>query len=119
MGKLFFALPFLKVLARPSKKLLYFFARERDYYQAGGVMRETMRKVISENLAPELAKIKMSVLIVWGEKDRVIPPEEGRALAKKIKRAELKVVPGAGHKLPYEKPARFTRLVAEFFKDKQ
>jgi len=45
----------------------------------------------------DFRNISAPVLILMGEKDEAIPLEEARELAKKIPRAELAVIPGAGH----------------------
>lgn len=119
VGKLLFSLPGLCLFRQPSRKLLYFLARERDYYKARGVMRETMKKVISEDLTLELGKIKMPTLITWGANDQVTPMAHAKILREKIKGAVLKIVPDATHKLPYEKPEQFGHLVVEFLRSIQ
>lgn len=116
LGKMLFSLPGLCLFQKPSRKLLYFLARERDYYQAQGVMRETMKKVISEDFTLDLAKIKIPTLIIWGANDKVTPTTHAKILKEKIKGSVLKIVPSATHKLPYEKPEVFSRLVTEFLK---
>jgi 3-oxoadipate enol-lactonase len=47
----------------------------------------------------ELPSIDVPVLVVHGDADLLIPTENGRLLASRIPRAELVLVPGAGHML--------------------
>jgi len=47
---------------------------------------------------------KVPVVVMTGDRDRLIPPELGRDLAEQIPGAELVWVPGAGHALILENP---------------
>jgi len=102
IGKIVFLLPPLFFFRGLAKKFLYFLAGERDYYQAKGVMKETLKKVVREDLKENLKKIKVPTLILWGEKDRVTPVADGQLMARLIKKAEIKIAPLAGHLLPFE-----------------
>lgn len=53
-------------------------------------------------------------LIVWGERDRVIPAEHGRAAAAAMPASRLELMPGVGHFPHAERPERFAELVFEF-----
>ena len=59
-------------------------------------------------------KIDVPVLVVHGDADRVVPLSNGRLLARRIRGAELVVVPGVGHVVPLESPDEFNRLVENF-----
>jgi pimeloyl-ACP methyl ester carboxylesterase len=113
-GHALLSLPLLSRLHAPTRKGLYLLAGERDYYRAQGVMRETMKKVIEEDLRPDLGKIAMPTLIVWGDRDRVTPLSDAHIMKKEIPNATLEIVEGAGHRLPYEESEAFTRLVLTF-----
>ena len=52
-------------------------------------------------------------LLVWGEKDAVLPPSTGEALAQRLG-ARLEILPGAGHAAYLEQPERFHALLLEF-----
>jgi len=47
-----------------------------------------------------LPKLRMPVLIVWGDVDRIIPLSEGQAVHKLIPQSQLDVVAGCGHLAP-------------------
>lgn len=53
---------------------------------------------------PELADLKAPVLVLWGERDSIIPVAAGRWLADAIPGAQLIVYPGIGH-IPMEEAA--------------
>jgi pimeloyl-ACP methyl ester carboxylesterase len=78
----------------------------------------TLRNVIASHpdvraLHDELAKIKIPVLVVAGERDTA-SVESSRVLKEALPFAEHHVVPGAGHVVNLEKPESFNALVREF-----
>jgi hypothetical protein len=66
----------------------------------------------SEGFAPE--RCSTPVLLVWGERDEVVPLERGHALAARLSGARLEVLPGAAHACYLEQPERFHALLLEF-----
>jgi pimeloyl-ACP methyl ester carboxylesterase len=68
-----------------------------------------------ESTLPKIAGIP--TFLVWGGKDRVVDPESAEIIAKRLTRARVGVIRGAGH-LPYEEnPQKFSGMVSEFFRD--
>ncbi|OGZ23198.1 MAG: hypothetical protein A3A08_00895 [Candidatus Nealsonbacteria bacterium RIFCSPLOWO2_01_FULL_41_9] len=109
-GKLFFR-------QRIFKRIIYRLAGSRDYLLArGGVMRETMKKVISEDLKPYLPKINVKTLIIWGDKDKVTPVADAYLIKKEIKNSVLEVIPNVGHRIRLEAPGILVEKVKEFIK---
>ena len=53
-------------------------------------------------------------LLVWGESDRIIPIEHGRAAHEAMPGSRLEVLPGVGHFPQLERPFEFATLLAEF-----
>lgn len=53
-------------------------------------------------------------LVVTGDADRLIPPENSRRLAERIPRSRLQMLRGAGHDFPTERPAETAGLVLDF-----
>jgi pimeloyl-ACP methyl ester carboxylesterase len=58
-----------------------------------------------------LAALKVPTLIIWGEKDPLIPLASGRWLAQHIPGARLEVLPGIGHIPMEEAPDASVRLL--------
>jgi pimeloyl-ACP methyl ester carboxylesterase len=56
----------------------------------------------------------LPTLIVWGEKDRMIPSSHGRAAADLIPGCRFELIPGAGHYPHEDSPERFVGVVADF-----
>lgn len=61
-----------------------------------------------------LPQITVPALLVGGEHDGISPPAEMRAIAARMPNAQYREVPGAGHMAPYERPAEFNSLVADW-----
>lgn len=119
-GKIIFSLPMIDQLKKPAQKILYKAAREKDYYEAQGIMRETFKKVIYEDLSPYLEKIKVPTLLVWGAEDKSTPLADGQFMHAKIGLAgghsKLEIVTEAKHNLPYQYSEKFAKIVMEFIK---
>lgn len=114
IGKVVFLIPPLSIFAPWFRKFLYFLTGEWDYYKTEGVMRQTFKNIINEDLTPFLFKIKTPALLLWGENDKIIPVKTAYFLKEKIPQAELRIIKGGNHRFPYEKPEIFVREVMNF-----
>ena len=65
-------------------------------------------------LLDRLPDITVPVLVVWGEADRMIPVEHGRAYAKAIPGARFLLIAEAGHLPQLETPDRLLAAVRDF-----
>ncbi|MFH1841161.1 MAG: alpha/beta hydrolase [Candidatus Nealsonbacteria bacterium] len=108
--------PFLgKILYPFFQKLSYFLAGNRDYYLIKNqVMKETFKKVISEDLSSLLPEIKAKTLIVWGEKDKLTPLESAFLIKKKVSNSILEVIPKIGHNPHLEAPDILADKILKF-----
>ncbi len=66
------------------------------------------------DLASRSKEISPRTLVIIGECDGVIPPEQGRELAANIPGAELVEIPEVGHLGYAEAPDLFNRAVLDF-----
>ncbi len=67
-----------------------------------------------QQFAPRLKDIRHSTLILWGEQDRLFPPQVGRDLHTIIPQSRLIVIPEAGHIPQWEQPQIVNRHIREF-----
>jgi len=63
-------------------------------------MREILVKIVNEDLTDLLPLIDVPTLIIWGEKDDILPVSHGRCMKQLLKDAQLEIIPNAGH-FPY------------------
>lgn len=68
-----------------------------------------LRSIQTMDWHPRLAEVDVPAVVLVGSWDRLTTPRQGRRLADGLPDAELIVLPGAGHMLPFEEPD----LVAE------
>ncbi len=66
-------------------------------------------------LRGRLYRITVPTVIVWGESDRLVPVEHGRAYHDGIAGSQLIMLPESGHAPPFEKPQETAQLLEEFF----
>jgi hypothetical protein len=53
-------------------------------------------------------------LLLWGERDEIVPVAEGQALAERLGGARLEILSGASHPCYLDQPERFHALLLEF-----
>ncbi len=100
-----------------KERLRYSFYKklESDYLTAGS-LKETLTNILKEDLMPDLSKIKVETLLIWGEKD---PTKEaslrnGKLMYKLIPNSRIEVLEEIGHFPHLENPERFVYYVKDF-----
>ncbi|MCS6768038.1 MAG: alpha/beta hydrolase [Candidatus Nitrosocaldus sp.] len=66
------------------------------------------------DLKERLHNINVPTLIIWSEKDLLIPVEHAYEYQRRIRNSRLIIMDGCGHTPFYEQPERFVSLVSEF-----
>ena len=56
----------------------------------------------------------MPALIVWGDKDKIVPIATAKRYLAALPNAKLEVIKDCGHCVDLEQPERLARLVAPF-----
>lgn len=96
-GKTIMALPGISRLKNLAKRVLYKIAGSRDYMKTSGIMRETFKKVIAEDLYPLLKNIQTSCLLIWGKYDSMTPLRDGKIMEREIPNAKLEIIHDGKH----------------------
>ncbi len=68
----------------------------------------------SPKLRGRLPRAKVPALVVWGERDRLVPPAHAQAYAEGLPNARLVLIPEAAHYPYLEAPERFAEAVERF-----
>jgi pimeloyl-ACP methyl ester carboxylesterase len=68
-------------------------------------------------LRNRLHRIAAPALVIWGEKDHMVPRAHGETYAKLIANAKLEIIPGAGHSVAVEKPDETSKLIVDFLSE--
>ncbi|KKR34442.1 MAG: Alpha/beta hydrolase fold protein [Candidatus Gottesmanbacteria bacterium GW2011_GWC2_39_8] len=111
IGKLILS-PFPTHIQNMGKRILYRSSGSTDYLKAEGVMKDTLKSVVKEDLIMPMRNISVPVYLIWGTNDRTVPLSVARKMSKELKEAKLIELPG-GHKLPYENPVEFASEVID------
>jgi len=96
------------------RKAFYkFIIKKSDYPYVEGVMKETFKNVISEDLSQFTGFIRTPTVIIWGDKDKSTPIEDAYFLNNKIKNSKLIVISNMGHILNRECPEVLVEKILE------
>lgn len=72
------------------------------------------RATVAADLEQQAAVAAFPTLLVWGERDAIVPQAVGERLARGMPAAELVVIPNAGHQPMWEAPGAFNSVLATF-----
>lgn len=112
-GKLIFKVPGLTFAEHTAKHMLYRLIRQADYMHTSGYLRETFKNVISVDLHMYMKKIHQKVLLVWGKNDQMVSTEIAEKMSRTIQHADVHIIPGYGHNLPYfNEPLLITSIMS-------
>jgi magnesium chelatase accessory protein len=78
-----------------------------------GHVAGALRMMSRWDLDIDLPALDVPVTLVVGDKDGMVPPEEGARLAARLPNARVVMLPGLGHLAHEEEPALVARLVEE------
>jgi pimeloyl-ACP methyl ester carboxylesterase len=86
-----------------------FLSMLRVYCNFFGIRRNEVRRIIKG-----LGGINLPVLLVWGDRDSIVPVGSLQTALRHLQQAQSAILPGTGH-LPYvEQPEAFDRLLLNF-----
>lgn len=72
------------------------------------------KSAIRNNLGNQLHKIVVPTLLIWGNQDRVTPPEVAHEFHNLLPNSELYFIDECGHAPMMEKPDKFNHILAQF-----
>jgi pimeloyl-ACP methyl ester carboxylesterase len=64
-----------------------------------------------------LGRIKVPTLLLWGESDRVVTPDYGRAYSRLVPGSRFELIERAGHHPEIEQPEAFVERVSQFLQE--
>jgi len=74
-----------------------------------------MAAIVGHCTERRLAAIDVPTLVITGDADRLVPPENSRRLARRIRGAKLVELAGAGHCFPFERADATVAELTSFF----
>jgi pimeloyl-ACP methyl ester carboxylesterase len=101
------------------KKSFSSFFGAKNFREASGVMKETLKLVVAENLEEEMKKMQKPALIVWGKDDQTTLLWQGKLIHQLINGSKFVVVNNANHGLPWQKPKTLAKEILKFLSPNQ
>ena len=72
-----------------------------------------------EVLLDRLPSLQMPTLLVWGERDRILPASQARPALARLQKGSLEIIPDCGHLPHVEWPDRFVGALGGFLRDRE
>ncbi|MBN1295641.1 alpha/beta hydrolase [bacterium] len=91
--------------------------RSPGYHKA---LHETVKNIVPEDperLVERYREIKTPALLIWGEKDTVVPPDIGEKLHLDLVNSTFHVIPDCGHMPMHEKPVELLNLIIDWLEN--
>jgi 2-hydroxy-6-oxonona-2,4-dienedioate hydrolase len=87
----------------------------RDYLACGpGRLWKTCRLALKDAIEEMLPQMRLPTLVVRGARDPIVPQRWAEEAVRLLPEGHLEVIPGAGHAVNYNSPAKLARLVRKF-----
>jgi len=81
---------------------------------AMGVTGKFVWPIPDKGLRKRIHRVAAPTLVVWGKDDRLVPPVYADEFARRLPRARVEMVSGAGHAPHMEQPETVARMVRDF-----
>ena len=112
VSEVFLAAP-VSSRTRPWISELALAAWVASFFTSDAVVRQ-QESVAAWTSAGRLGALRRPALVICGEDDGMVPPENSRQIAAQIPGARLQLIPQCGHLPMLEKPGEVARLVLDF-----
>jgi pimeloyl-ACP methyl ester carboxylesterase len=86
----------------------------RMWEDQAAVARLAWKRPYNPQLRRRLHHVATPTLVLWGDQDRLIPPEHGQMLANEIEGARFELIDGSGHVVSIEQPAKLADAISRF-----
>ena len=89
-------------------------AGSEDYRNSSPILRQSMVKLINEDLQDELQNVNAPTLLIWGENDTATPIKDAEIMEKKIPDSGLVRCSGCSHYVFLERPGYVNTVIQAF-----
>jgi len=108
----------LRNLFMPRGLLSFAVILARDLFRAGpSSVVLALGRLLLDDARPFLRQLRMPVLLIWGNRDPLVPVSYGKRMLTEVPHAKLEVIDDAGHIPMWEQPERFNRALLSFIDD--
>jgi pimeloyl-ACP methyl ester carboxylesterase len=78
-----------------------------------GTASKILFPIPERGLSSRLYRIKATTHLIWGDSDKLVPPEYAPEFQRGIAGAKVTMIPKAGHAVGFEKPAELAAAIGE------
>ncbi|MBQ5970056.1 MAG: alpha/beta hydrolase [Clostridia bacterium] len=114
IGKRLLSLRLVKKLFPNALENLRKRSGSADYNAASPLMRQTLVRVVNEDLCDLMPNVTCPALLIWGVNDDATPLADGQTMERLMPEAALVKIENAGHYSFLEQPALVQRILASF-----
>lgn len=114
LGKKVLSLPPVKAVFPDALDSLRSKSGSADYNAASPVMRQTLVKVVNEDLTPIFPRVTPPTLLIWGANDTATPVSDAYLMEKLMPDAGKVIFENCGHYSFIDKQYEFGRVLASF-----
>jgi len=114
MGKKLLGLKICRKLFPDALSNLQAKSGSADYRAASPMMRQTMVRVVNEDLTHIFPKVFAPTLLIWGENDTATPVSDALIMEKAMPDAGKVILKGCGHYSFIDDAYTFNRVIASF-----
>ena len=114
IGKTFYSLKIVRLISPKGLDEWRKKFGSADYNSATPVMRDTLVKVVNEDLTHLLPNVTTETLLIWGENDTATPLSDGKKMEELMPNAGLAVIKNAGHYSFLEQQYVFNRILSNY-----
>jgi pimeloyl-ACP methyl ester carboxylesterase len=73
-------------------------------------------RLLADDVRPYLTAVSVPTLLIWGDRDPLIPPDHAQEFLDALPDARLELIPGAAHVPMLERPDELSRAVLAFLR---
>lgn len=114
IGNAILSIPPFFLMKDTIRKFYYYVVGARDYYRAKGVMRQTFKNIVQEDLVRSMRSLRVPCALIWGENDAIVPVWVAKKMRDVIPHCQLYIIPESDHGVPYKNPELFVNKMEEF-----
>ncbi len=114
LGGFLFSIPPLTLFSDDVRKWYYYVVGAKEFFRAEGVMRETFKRIVKEDLVECMENVTVPCLLIWGQYDIIVPVSIAHRMKDVIPQSQIVVLPEADHGAPFKEPRIFASYVDRF-----
>lgn len=82
-----------------------------------GALIQYCQTMAAIDITALLPAIRLPMLVMFGSRDPIVPPEQGRLIASTVQNATLAELVGAGHLVMLERPSEYSQIIHSWMKE--